>query len=234
MSRIRILVVDSQPLTRRAWCSLLAAHTDFEVIGEASSLAVAAEQAAAKSPDLIMVDFDLGPESGLDLQSRLERSRHNGNPVPKVMLLTRHEDAGHVRAALAAKVAGYVATSATEAEFVAAIRAIHAGRFVLHASSSAAFSAGGRDEPPVSVLDQLSDREREVLRGLAEGHTNKAIAARLGLSVKTVETYRARLCSKLRLQSRPELLQFSLRHGLLSIPPMMRGEPGPSKGHSEV
>lgn len=218
MSRIRILVVDSQPLTRRAWRSLLAAHADFEVVGEASSLAEASELAATKLPDLITVDFELGQESGLDLQPRLERSRHNGHPIAKVMLLTRHEDAGHVRAALAAKVAGYVATSATEAEFVAAIRAIHAGRFVLHASSSPVFSPSGRDEPPASVLDQLSDREREVLRGLAEGHTNKAIAARLGLSVKTVETYRARLCSKLRLRSRPELLQFSLRHGLLSIP----------------
>lgn len=224
MTRIRILVVDSQPLTRRAWRSLLAAHAGLEVVGEAGSLTEACELATAKSPDVITVDFELGRESGLELPQRLERSRHNGDPVPKVMLLTRHEDAGHVRAALAARVSGYVATSATETELTAAIRAIQAGRFVLHASSSPGFSLDGPGETPTSALDQLSEREREVLHGLAEGHTNKSIAARLGLSVKTVETYRARLCSKLQLRSRPELLQFSLRHGLLSVPPVIRSE----------
>jgi len=191
------------------------------VVDEAESLTDACAQVAEKSPDLVVVDFEVGCESGLELLPRLERLRREDSPVPKVMMLTRHEDAGHVRAALAARVSGYVATSASESELIAAMRAIHAGRFVLHAASSLDLSSEGAILTSVSALDALSDREREVLRGLAEGHTNKSIAARLGLSIKTVETYRSRLCSKLQLRTRPELLQFSLKHGVLEVSEMV-------------
>jgi len=135
--------------------------------------------------------------------------------------LTMHDDASMFRAAFAAGAAGYIVKSAADTELLNAIRTVAAGRSFVSLPGNADL---GRPQVPLvqdsrdqAALESLSTREHEVLTLVAQGHTNQAIADRLFLSVKTVESYRSRLMTKLNLETRAELTQFALKHGLLQL-----------------
>lgn len=211
MSKLRVLIVDDHALLRTGVRLLIDAQPDMEVVGEANSVSQALQVARQKQPDVICLDLSLPGESGLSL---LEKLKQHGLSS-KVVILTMHDDPAYFQAAMQAGAAAYVVKTAADTELLTAIRAVSCGRVFISmpAQNSTALTSAG--VPVAANHSPLSDRERQVLLRLAAGHTNKEIGQQLGLSVKTIETYRARLLSKLGLQSRAELVQYALEQGLL-------------------
>ena len=208
---IRILIVDGHAAARAVIGRLLAQEDDLELVGEAGSGREAVFEARALKPDVILIDVVMPDQTGLEVLPSLVREHSE----TKVLLLSMHDDPGSVREAFAAGASGYVLKEAADAEVVAAVREIaRGGRYVnpeLGARLMASEAAAQRD----AEEDPLSEREHEVLRLLALGHTNQEIAQQLYLSVRTAETHRAHIMQKLRLTSRAELVRYALDHGLL-------------------
>ena len=208
---IRVLIVDDHAVVRSGIRLLLAQEPDIEPVGEAGTGREAVFQARTLEPDLILMDVVMPDQSGLEVLPMLLHE----HPETKVLLLSMQDDPRYVREAFAAGASGYVLKEAADTELVAAVREVaRGGRYVnpaLGASLMAAEAAADRraDE------DTLSDREREVLKLLALGHTNQEIATQLFISVRTAETHRAHIMQKLRLGSRAELVRYALAEGLL-------------------
>jgi DNA-binding NarL/FixJ family response regulator len=221
MARIRILIADDHAVLRTGLRMLTGSQRDLEVVGEASDSDEAVRKAATLRPDVALVDITMPGSGGIKAIERIRQAA----PATRVLVLTMHDVPAYLRAALAAGATGYVVKRAADSDLLAAIRGVHTGRTVLDPSLSARVVQGGlRRRGPASptAAALLSQREREVLELVAQGYTNQQIADHLGLSVKTVETYRARLVEKLGLQSRAELVRYALDSGLF------RGEPGPA------
>lgn len=214
MSKLRVLIVDDHALLRTGVRLLIDAQPDMEVVGEANSVMQALEVARQKQPDVICLDLSLPGESGLSLLAKLKQ---HGLSV-KVVILTMHDDPAYFQAAMQAGATAYVVKTAADTELLTAIRAVSSGRVFISmpAQNSSALSSVSESKAADHV--PLSDREHQVLLGLAAGHTNKDIGQKLGLSVKTIETYRARLLTKLELRTRPELVRYALENGLLTKP----------------
>lgn len=218
MQRIRILVVDDHPVVRAGLRALLTTQLDLEVVGEASDGAAAVQQALALKPDVVIMDITMGENDGLaatrEIISHLPRTR--------VLVLSMHAEEEYLRQMLAAGATGYVLKRAADTELAVAIRAVHRGEVFLYPtftrvllrdfSQSRDPDAGTRQDS----YELLSPREKEVLRLVALGYTNRQVADRLFLSVKTIETYRSRLVEKLGLRSRSALVRYAMRRGLLS------------------
>jgi DNA-binding NarL/FixJ family response regulator len=190
---------------------LIAAQPDMEVVGEAADADGADRMAVLTRPDVAIMDLTM-PGGGV---RAIERIRGRALAT-RVLVLTMHDVPAYLRAAVAAGAVGYVLKSAADSDLLAAIRAVHRGHTVLDPSLAATVVQGGgrKATPGAGPPGGLSAREREVLDFVAQGYTNQQIADRLGLSVKTVETYRARLVEKLGLQSRAELVRYALDSGL--------------------
>lgn len=215
--RIRVLVADDHAILRSGLRLLIGAERDMEVAGEAGDASETLRLARELQPDVVTLDLSMPGGAGLGL---LERIREVA-PAARVIVLSMHDDAAHVRTALAVGAAGYVAKSAADDALIGAIRSVHRGRVFVDVPGSEGLSARrtGSTEPDASPLAALSAREREVLGLLALGHTNRAIAEQLALSVKTVETYRSRILEKLGLETRAELTRVAMELGLLPRPP---------------
>jgi DNA-binding NarL/FixJ family response regulator len=228
-SRIRLLVVDDHPVVRAGLRTLLGAQLDMEVVGEAEDGASAIERALALRPDVVIMDITMRGMSGFDATREI-RTRL---PQAKVLVLTMHEDQEYLRQMIEAGATGYVLKQAVDTELAVAIRAVQRGEVFLYSSFTRillgdAMEGDASDNESASEgdsLELLSQREREVLRLVALGYTNRQIADQLFLSVKTVETYRARLMEKLNLRSRSALVRYALRRGLLDD---VRDKPPPS------
>jgi DNA-binding NarL/FixJ family response regulator len=213
MEKIRILLVDDHAVLRAGLRALIATQGDMEIVGEAGEGEEAVRQAAALRPDLAIVDLTMPGLGGLKAIERVRQA----SPTTRVLVLTMHDVPAYLRAALDAGAAGYVVKRAADSELLAGIRDVHRGRTVLDPRLAAQAVQGGSRRRPgaAAATAALSPREREVLELVAQGYTNQQIADRIGLSVKTVETYRARLIEKLGLQSRAELVRYALDSGLL-------------------
>lgn len=210
---VRVLIVDDHPILRSGLRLLISAEPDLEVVGEAGDVDEAVALAESLVPDVITLDLGLPGGSGL---AAIERIRARA-PKARIVVLTMHEDPAYVRGALAAGATGYLVKSAADSSLIEAIRAVYRGRVFIDAEDGDRVQPqgpAGRASAP-SPVDSLSAREREVMVLLARGHTNQEIADRLGLSVKTVESYRSRLMQKLGLTSRAELTRLALELGLL-------------------
>lgn len=214
MSKIRTLLADDHPVLRAGLRMLLEAQSDIEVVGEAADGIEVSRKAGELQPDVVVLDLSMpGPRSGNVIRAVLRAS-----PRTRVLILTMHDDAAYLRSALSSGAVGYVVKKAAASELLTAIRAVHGGRtFVdftrepgLHIESVRGNI--GRQRKPAQ---ELSRREREVLRLLAQGNSNQQIADATHLSVKTVETYRMRLSDKLALKGRAELYRFAAESGLL-------------------
>ncbi|MGD9690616.1 MAG: response regulator [Phycisphaerales bacterium] len=211
MSAVRVLLVDDHPLLRRGIRILIGTQSDMEVVGEAGDMRQAVELCTRLRPDVVILDLSIPGGSGV---AGVERVRA-ASPDSRVLVLTMHDDPAYVRGALAMGAAGYVVKSAADTELVTAIRAVAKGRVFVDASS---VEQALGDPKSASPLAHLSDREREVLVEVAGGHTSQAIADRLGLSVKTVESYRARMMQKLGLKTRADVIRLAVDTGLLAKP----------------
>lgn len=188
---------------------LLEAQDDMEVAGEAGDGSDVSRKARELQPDVVLMDLSMpGPHSGEVIRQVLRAS-----PGTRVLVLTMHDDSAYLASAISAGAAGYVVKKAADSELLLGIRAVHAGRTFVDLKQEGA--AG-----PAPPTKDLSRRELEVLRLLAQGHSNQQIADQIHVSVKTVETYRTRLREKLGLKGRAELYRFAVESGILDSDPV--------------
>jgi two-component system, NarL family, response regulator NreC len=209
---IKIVLVDDHAVVRSGLRLLLEAQEDIEVVGEAGTAKDAIFRARALKPDVILLDVVLPGESGIEVLPELLKE----SPESKVLFLSMQDDPSYVREAFAAGASGYVLKEAADEEVVSAVREIAGGGRYVHPALGARMVAAEAEERAAAQADPLSDREREVLRLLALGHTNQEIAERLYISVRTAESHRAHIMQKLRLATRAELVRYALAHGLLA------------------
>jgi DNA-binding NarL/FixJ family response regulator len=206
-----VLIVDDHAVVRAGLRMLLDAQEDIEVVGEAGSAEEAVFEARALKPDVILMDVVMPGRSGIEAAPSVLHEA----PGCKVLILSMQDDPRYVREAFAAGASGYVLKEAADAELVAAVREVAAGGRYVHPALGARLVAAEAEARAAAEADPLSEREREVLRLLALGHTNQEIAKMLYISVRTAETHRAHIMQKLRLSTRAELVRYALAHGLL-------------------
>jgi two-component system, NarL family, response regulator NreC len=208
---IKVLIVDDHAVVRSGLRLLLVREDGLEPVGEAGSGREAIFEARSVKPDVILMDVVMPEGSGLDFIQPLLKE----HPEARILVLSMQDDPRYVREAFAAGASGYVLKEAADVEVVQAIREVaHGGRYV-HPELGARLIAADAAAARRAEEDPLSDREREVLRLLALGHTNQEIAKQLYISVRTAETHRAHIMQKLQLSSRAELVRYAISHGLL-------------------
>src|SRR3954449_1680234 len=208
---IQVLIVDDHAVVRAGIKLLLVREEDMEPVGEAGSGREAVFEARSLKPDVILMDVVMPDGNGLEVIPTLLRER----PETKILVLSMQDDPRYVREAFAAGASGYVLKEAADNEVVAAVREVAGGGRYVHPELGARLVAAESEERRRAEEDPLSERESEVLRLLALGHTNQEIAKKLFISVRTAETHRAHIMQKLRLQSRAELVRYALDQGLL-------------------
>lgn len=217
MSKIRVLIADDHAILREGLKALLSLADDIEVVGEAADGEQAVEQVRALRPDLVLMDVAMPGLGGLEATLAIRRD----HPDVKILVLTQYEDAEYVRRFLQAGVSGYVLKKSAGADLAGSIRAAARGGLVLDPDvAKAAIAAPAPDRgTAASPYDSLTSREKQVLKLVAEGKSNKEVAAILGISVKTAMSHRENLMEKLDLHSRTELIHFAIREGVVRVEP---------------
>jgi two-component system response regulator NreC len=208
---VRILIVDDHAVVRAGLKLLLDAQPDLEPVGEAGTARDAIFQARALKPDLILMDVGMPDQNGLEVVPALLHD----NPEVKVLVLSMQDEPQYVRQAFDVGASGYVLKESADADLVTAIHQVAQGESYVDPKLGARLVAAERAEIRRAEEDPLSEREREVLRLLALGHTNQEIAKQLFISVRTAETHRAHIMQKLGLQTRAELVRYALEQGML-------------------
>lgn len=208
---IRVLLVDDHAVVRAGLRHILDAEDDIETVGEAGSAQESIRAARELTPDVVLMDVMLGDGSGLDATPEVLLVA----PGAKVLVLSMQDDPRYVREAFAAGASGYVLKEAADTDVVGAVREVAAGNRYVHPALGAKIAAADATAAAKADEDPLSDREREILRLLALGHTNQEIAKLLFISVRTAETHRAHVMQKLRLSTRAELVRYALAEGML-------------------
>jgi two-component system response regulator NreC len=211
---IRVLVVDDHAVVRSGIKLLLDRHDDIEVVGEAGNAQDAVFRVRELAPDVILLDLVMPGESGIEVLPKLLQEASGA----KVLVLSMQDEPSYVREAFAAGASGYLLKEAVDEEVVTAVREIAGGGSYVHPTLGARMVTADAAARAAADADPLSDREREVLRLLALGHTNQEIAKLLYISVRTAETHRAHIMQKLRLTTRAELVRHALAQGLLDDP----------------
>ena len=214
-AKIRVIIADDHAILREGVRALLQLHPDFEVVGEASNGLEAVDAVARLDPDVVLMDIAMpglgGIEAALELKKQGRRAR--------ILVLSQYEDREYVRRLLKAGVAGYVLKKSAGTELANAIRAVHRGGLVLDpevartAMEEAGPAAPGGDDP----YDALTDREKQVLKLVADGRSNKEVAEALGISVKTAMSHREHVMEKLGVHNRTELVRFALKKGVIRV-----------------
>lgn len=217
MTVTRILLVDDHAILRSGLRLLINSQPDMEVIGEAENGAQLLKQVEALQPDLVLLDVTMPGLGGLEALP-LVRQRCGSC---RVLILSVHDDEGYLRQALQSGAAGYVPKKAVDSELLNAIRAVMRGETYVHPALTHLLlndilSDPAEQDAAQNPWQRLSEREYAVMRLIALGHTNAEIAAQLGISVKTVETYRARGMEKLGVDTRAQLVRSALTYDVLS------------------
>jgi len=201
--KTRILLADDHPMLRAGLAMLIEAEADLAVVAEAADGIEAVEKARALKPDIVILDLTMPRLSGLEALREIRRDC----PETKILVLTMHDDPAYGRTVLGAGAMGYVTKKAADRELLLAIRTVRAGRPFVDLTQA---------EEMLPRRTPLSQREQQVLTELAHGFTHQEIADRLAVSIKTVETYLARLSAKLGLHRRADLVTYALEIGLLT------------------
>ena len=209
--KIRVLIVDDHAVLRSGLHLLLDAQSDIEVVGEAGDVKEAVFETRDKKPDVVLMDVVMPGQTGIEGVPLVLKEA----PEAKVLVLSMQDDPRYVHEAFAAGAAGYILKEAVDAEVVGAIQRVAAGDHYVHPALGARLVAAEAEAKAREEADPLSDREREVMRLLALGHTNQEIAKMLFISVRTAETHRAHIMQKLRLSTRAELVRYAIDQGLL-------------------
>ncbi len=215
MDKIRVLLVDDHAIVRAGLRLLLESQPDMEVVGEAANGQEAIRGAQDLRPDVIVMDVAMPGLNGLEATRRLKEA----NLQVQILALTMHEDERYFFEMLHAGAAGYVVKGAPPSDLLQAIRCVYQGQAYLYPSLAKKlmeeYLSKARDGR--EGYDDLTDREREVLRLIAEGKTSKEIADLLYLSVHTVERHRQNIMGKLQLHNRAELVKYAIRKGLIDV-----------------
>jgi two-component system, NarL family, response regulator NreC len=209
---IGVVLVDDHAVVRSGLRLLLDKEPDIETVGEAGDAREAVFEVRAKKPEVVVVDVTMPGESGIEVLPKLLKE----SPDTKVLVLSMHDDPSYVRDAFASGASGYVLKEAADEEVVAAIRQVAGGGRYVNPELGARLVEAEAKARAEAEADPLSEREHEVLRLLALGHTNQEIAKMLYISVRTAETHRAHVMQKLRLETRAELVRYALEHGLIN------------------
>jgi two-component system response regulator NreC len=207
-SAIRIVIADDHAVVRSGLRMLLDAEPDFEVVAEAGDVDAARRYVRGHHPRVLILDLNMPGGSSLEAIPAIRAEA----PDTQIVVLTMQEEPAFARQALSAGAAGYVLKEAADSELVEAVRRAAANETYLNPALGARIAR----EPPPGPPDDLSEREVEVLRLIALGHTNSEIASQLFLSVRTVETHRSHIQQKLRVSSRAELVRYALQRGLIA------------------
>ena len=218
MRKIRVLIADDHAVLRDGLSALLRLHGDMEVVGEAEDGVQAVEKCVQLQPDVVLMDIAMPHLGGLEAALELRRLK-----LPtKVLVLTQYENKEYLFHMLKAGAAGYVVKKAAGSELVSAIRAVCAGDSFLSPGAArvvidSLLRAGSQQAGEGQSLDELSDREKEVLKLLGEGRSNRQIGDLLCLSVKTVMGHRASIMEKLDIHNHADLVKFAIRAGLVDV-----------------
>jgi DNA-binding NarL/FixJ family response regulator len=215
MPSIRVLVADDHALMREGIRALLRAGGDIEVVGEAADGQQALEETRRLDPDVVLMDIAMPGLGGLEATLAIRQEC----PRTRVLVLTQYDDREYVSRFLKAGAAGYVLKKAAGGELASAIRAVSRGGLVLDpaVAREALREHPGGDGASDDVYETLTDRERQVLKLVAEGRSNKEVAQILGISVKTAMTHRGHVMEKLGLHDRTALIKFALRRGVIRL-----------------
>ena len=217
MPKIRILIADDHAILRSGLKMLINAQPDMEVVSEAANGDAAVQAARDARPDVALLDLTMPGSGGMGALEEIARCC----PDTRVLILSMHDDPAYLRSVLAAGASGYVLKRAVDTELLAAIRAVHRGGIFIDPSLAHVFVQDALDKAakegrtPQS-LKILSERERQVLGLVAQGYGSQEIAKQILVSVKTVETYRARIAEKLGLRTRSEIVRFAVQMGMLT------------------
>jgi DNA-binding NarL/FixJ family response regulator len=217
VGKITVLVADDHPVVRAGVRMLISSQPDMEVVGEAADGLECLDRVEALKPQVVVLDLTMPRLAGLPtLRAIVEK-----HPEVRVLVLTMHEEPATARQVLDAGGAGFLVKRAVDIELITAIRAVRRGEIFVHSALTGSLLAMARERPKderppaAPPAEPLSPRELEVLHLLARGYTNQQVADRIFVSVKTVETYRARVLEKLSLRTRAELTRYAMEHGLL-------------------
>ena len=214
MKKLRIVLADDHEMFRQGIKALIELEPDLEIVGEAANGRTALEKLRELAPDVLVMDVSMPETSGIQLMTQLKRS----GVAVRVLALTAFGDTAYVRQLLAAGAAGYLLKQAAAEALIEAIRVVAGGGTYLDPAVAGKVVTGFVERKKLRGSregDELSGREREVLSSVAQGFTNKEIAARLQISVKTVETHKANLMEKLGLRGRAEIVRYALQQGWL-------------------
>lgn len=214
MDKIRVLLVDDHAIMREGIRALLSLQEDIEIVADASNGTEAVETSLRLHPDVVLMDIAMPGMDGLEATRRITKQ----NPKTKVLILTQYDNKEYILSAIKAGSSGYLPKRALGSELVAAIRAVYRGESFLYPSAATALMEDYRQQVKgEDDYDQLTPREREILKLIAEGRTSQEIADSLVISLKTVLGHRSRLMEKLGLKNRTELIKYALRKGLLNM-----------------
>jgi DNA-binding NarL/FixJ family response regulator len=216
VSRIRVLIADDHAILREGVRALLQSAEDIEVVGEAADGLRAVELAGKLDPDVVLMDIAMPGLGGLEATLELKKQGSRA----KVLVMSQYDDREYVRRLLQAGVSGYVLKKSAGAELAQAIRSVHRGGLVLdpEVARAAMADSGPPGAPrPADPYEGLTDREKQVLKLVAEGKSNKEVADLLGISVKTAMSHRERMMEKLQIHNRTELVRFALKRGVIRV-----------------
>ncbi len=212
---IHILLADDHTILRAGLRMMLNAQPDFEVVGEAQDGRQAIQEAQRLQPDVILMDITMPDMNGIEATRQIKKLL----PETKVLILTMHEHDEYVFQALRAGASGYMLKEAADTDLISALRVIQNGQFYLSPTAQSVmvgdYLQRVRTGEEKDSYSSLTEREREILKLVAEGYTNNKIAERLIISPKTVDTHRTHVMDKLNLHSRAELVKYAMRRGLL-------------------
>jgi DNA-binding NarL/FixJ family response regulator len=215
LSKHLILIVENHALLRAGLRALLSADPDFEVIGEAANGHDAIQAVRILGPTLVLMDISMPGITGIEAMIDIKRRC----PAVRIIVITMHKEDEYIHASLRAGADGYLLKDASNEEFQAAIRTVSSGKLYLSPAVSGEivqrYLAGNSSPSAARSTQQLSHRERQVLKLIAEGHRNKYIAEYFSLSIKTIEKHRSNLMQKLDLHNSSMLTSYAIEHGLL-------------------
>jgi two-component system response regulator NreC len=217
MDKIRVLIADDHIIVREGLSTLIESQPDIEVVAEATNGEEAVKRTKEVQPDIVLMDITMPVMSGLEATRQIKRD----NPDAKILALTMHESDEYFFNILEAGASGYFIKGGSSSELISALRVVWRGDAFIYPTMAKKLLSDylqrvktGQDE---ENYGGLTDRQREVLKLIAEGHTNQEIADLLVLSVATVQTHRAHIMAKLEFRSRTELIKYAIRHGIIKL-----------------
>ena len=211
--RTTVFVADDHAILRDGLATLLAAQSDMEVVGTAGNGREAIAGVLRLAPQVAIIDISMPELDGIEAARQILA----GNPEVHVMILSMHAGAQHIFHALEAGVRGYLLKESASREVIEAIRIVQSGRRYLSPRVAEIVAQGVSDRSAVSPLSSLSQREREILKLVADGHSSARIGIMLHLSPKTVDTYRSRMMQKLHVSDLAGVIKLAIQHGLTSL-----------------